>query len=76
MKYFETRFLEEAEKFIAKLDQKTISKISIPLTLQSKPTTQNYSKNYSKIFGSLEQDLADFKLDCWHFGTKQMIKIR
>jgi phage-related protein len=27
VKYFETRFLEEADKFISKLDKKTASKV-------------------------------------------------
>ena len=74
MKYFETQFLEEAEKFIAKLDRKTISKVFYTIDIAEQTNDPKLLKNYRMIFGSLEQNLSEFKLDCWHFGIKQTIK--
>jgi phage-related protein len=56
MRYFETKFLEEADKFISELDQKTIKKIfyNIDLAEQS---------NDSKLFKKLKNDI-------WEFRTK------
>lgn len=42
MRYFETRFLEEANEFIAGLDLKTVKKSFITLTLRNKQMTQNF----------------------------------
>jgi hypothetical protein len=42
MKYFETRFLEEADKFIAGLDSKTVKKIFYNIDLLNKQMTQNF----------------------------------
>ena len=42
MKYFETRFLEEAEEFISKLDSKTIKRSFTTSTLLNKRMTQNF----------------------------------
>ncbi|MDP3444787.1 MAG: type II toxin-antitoxin system RelE/ParE family toxin [Ignavibacteria bacterium] len=56
MKYFETRFLEEADKFIAGLDSKTVKKIfyNIDLTEQT---------NDAKLLKKLQNDI-------WEFRTK------
>jgi hypothetical protein len=52
MRYFETRFLEEANEFIATLDSKTAKKSFTTLILQNKRMTQNFLKNCNMIFGS------------------------
>jgi phage-related protein len=56
MKYFETRFLEEADKFIAGLDSKTVRKIfyNIDLAEQTKDP---------KLLKKLQNDI-------WEFRTK------
>jgi len=72
LQYFETRFLEEAEKFIAGLDPKAVRKVFIILTLLSKQTIRSFLKNYIKIFGSLEYALPENKFVCLLFGIKQM----
>jgi len=54
MKYFETRFLEEAEKFIAGLDSQIVKKIfyNIDLTEQT---------NDSKLLKKLQNDIWEFR---------------
>ena len=46
MRYFETKFLDEADEFIAKLDQKAIEKSFTTLTLQNKRMNQDCSRNF------------------------------
>lgn len=74
MRYFETKFLEEADEFFSLLDPKAIKKSYTILILQNKPTTQGFSRNYKKTFGSFGQSSQDFKSDCLHFGTSQITK--
>ena len=56
MKYFETKFLEEAEKFIASFDQKSINKIFYNVDLAEQT-------NDPKLFKKLQNDI-------WEFRTK------
>lgn len=56
MRYFETRFLEEADKFIAKLEPKTINKIFYNIDLAEQT-------NDPKLFKKLKDDI-------WEFRTK------
>ena len=56
MKYFETRFLEEAEAFIARLDVKTIKKIFYNIDLAEQT-------NDPKLLKKLQNDI-------WEFRTK------
>jgi phage-related protein len=56
MRYFETRFLEEADKFISKLDSKTIKKIIYNIDLAEQT-------NDPKLFKKLQNDI-------WEFRTK------
>ncbi|WP_192823329.1 type II toxin-antitoxin system RelE/ParE family toxin [Rufibacter sp. LB8] len=56
MQYFQTRFLEEAEKFISQLDSKTIRKILYNIDLAEQT-------NDPKLFKKLQQDI-------WEFRTK------
>ena len=56
MKYFETRFMEEANEFIADLDPKTIKKIFYNIDLAEQT-------NDSKLFKKLQNDI-------WEFRTK------
>lgn len=56
MKYFETRFMEEANEFIAKLDNKTIKKIFYNIDLAEQT-------NDPKLFKKLQNDI-------WELRTK------
>lgn len=54
MKYFETRFLEEAEEFISKLDSKTIKKIFYNIDLAEQT-------NDTKLLKKLQNDIWEFR---------------
>ena len=56
MKYFETKFLEEAKEFIAELDPKTIKKIFYNIDLAEQT-------NDPKLFKKLQNEI-------WEFRTK------
>ena len=56
MKYFETRFMEEANEFIAKLDPKTIKKIFYNIDLAEQT-------NDPKLFKKLQNEI-------WELRTK------
>lgn len=56
MRFFETRFLEEAKKFISSLDAKTIQKIIYNIDLAEQT-------NDPKLFKKLQDDI-------WEFRTK------
>jgi phage-related protein len=56
MQYFQTQFLEEADKFIAGLDPKTIKKIFYNIDLAEQT-------NDPKLFKKLQHDI-------WEFRTK------
>lgn len=57
MKYFETRFLEEADKFIAGLDPQIVKKIFYNIDLAEQT-------NDSKLLKKLQNDI-------WEFRTQQ-----
>ena len=54
MQYFETRFLEEADKFISKFDFKTIRKIFYNIDLAEQT-------NDPRLFKKLKQDIWEFR---------------
>ncbi len=54
MQYFQTQFLEEAEKFIAGLDPKLIRKILYNIDLAEQT-------NDPKLFKKLQQDIWEFR---------------
>lgn len=56
MRYFETKFLNEADEFIAKLDQKTAQKIIYNIDLAE-------HTNDPRLFKKLQNDI-------WEFRTK------
>ncbi len=56
MRYFETRFLEEANKFVASLDAKTVKKVLYNIDLAEQT-------NDPKLFKKLQKDI-------WEFRTK------
>ncbi len=56
MRYFETRFMEEANEFITELDPKTIKKIFYTIDLAEQT-------NDPKLFKKLRNDI-------WEFRTK------
>lgn len=56
MRYFETKFMDEANEFIAKLDQKMIKKIFYNIELAE-------HTNDPRLFKKLQNDI-------WEFRTK------
>ena len=62
MQFFQTRFLEEADKFISDLDQKAARKVfyNIDLAEQS---------NDPKLFKKLQKDIWEFRTN---FGGQQI----
>lgn len=54
MKFFETKFLEEAEEFISKLDRKTAIKVFYNIDLAEQT-------NDPKLFKKLQQDIWEFR---------------
>jgi hypothetical protein len=58
MRYFETRFLEEAEAFIAKLDRKSANKIFYNIDIAEQT-------NDPKLFKKLDSTI-------WEFRTKYL----
>jgi len=54
MRFFETKFLEEANKFIAQLDPKTIKKIFYHIDLAEQT-------NDPKLFKKLQNDIWEFR---------------
>ena len=56
MQYFQTRFLEEAEKFISELDIKTTKKIFYNLDIAEQT-------NDPKLFKKLQNDIWEFRVN-------------
>lgn len=54
MKFFETKFLEEAEKFISKLDKKTVAKVFYNIDIAEQT-------NDPKLFKKLQNDIWEFR---------------
>ena len=74
MQYFETKFLEEADEFISRLDAKTIKKIFYNIDLAEQT-------NDPKLFKKLQHDIWEFrskfaesKSDFLLFGTRRTLK--
>lgn len=61
MQYFQTRFLEEADKFLAALDPKVARKIIYNIDIAEQCNDPRLLKNYKMTFGNLGQTLADNK---------------
>jgi len=74
MRYFETKFLEEADEFISGLDRKTVRKILYNIDLAEQSNDPKLLRNFKMTFGSFGQSSQDFKLDFLHFGTRQITK--
>jgi len=68
MRFFETKFLDEADAFISQLDSKTLRKILYNFDLSEQTNDPTFLRNYKMIFGSFGQSSQDFKLDFLHFG--------
>ena len=54
MKYFETRFLDEADKFLAQLNEKTIAKVLYNIDIAEQT-------NDPKLFKKLQSDIWEFR---------------
>lgn len=61
MRYFETRFLEEAEEFISKLDKKSIAKIFYNIDLAEQT-------NDPRLFKKLNGEIWEFRSK--YFGNQ------
>ena len=61
MQYFETRFLEEAKKFITGLDQKAIRKLFYNIDLAEQT-------NDPKLFKKLQKNIWEFRV--YHAGIQ------
>ena len=57
MRFFETKFLEEADEFISQLDPKTIRKIFYNIDLAEQT-------NDPKLFKKLKNDIWEFRTRC------------
>lgn len=57
MKYFETLFLEEADKFLAELDPKTLKKIFYNIDLAEQT-------NDPRLLKKLQHDIWEFRTYC------------
>jgi phage-related protein len=55
MKYFETKFLEEADEFISKLDKKVIAKLFYNIDLAER-------KQDPRLFKKLKNEIWEFRL--------------
>ncbi|MEX8548018.1 MAG: type II toxin-antitoxin system RelE/ParE family toxin [Mucilaginibacter sp.] len=64
MKYFETRFLEEADEFIAKLDKKSASKVFYNIDLAEQT-------NDPKLFKKLKDEIWEFRSQ--YFGNQNRL---
>ena len=73
MKYFETRFLEEANEFISGLETKTVRKIFYNIDLAEQTNDPRLLKNFKMIFGSFGPHMQEFRSDFLHFGTRPII---
>jgi len=62
LQYFETRFLEEAEKFIAGLDPKAVRKVFYNIDLAEQT-------NNPELFKKLHKDIWEFRI---RFAGKQI----
>ena len=62
MRYFETRFLDEADTFIAKLDTKTITKVLYNIDIAEQT-------NDPKLFKKLQNEIWEFRI---RFGGIQI----
>jgi hypothetical protein len=74
MKFFEARFLEEAAKFIAELDSKTIKKIFYNIDLAEQTNDPKLLKKLQNDIWEFRKNTRDFKSDFLHFGTRQIVK--
>ncbi len=54
MRYFETQFLEDAEKFISELDSKTVRKVFYNIDLAEQT-------NDPRLFKKLQHDIWEFR---------------
>jgi phage-related protein len=55
MRFFETKFLEEADEFVSRLDRKTIKKIFYNIDLAEQT-------NDPKLFKKLQNDIWEFRI--------------
>ena len=61
MRFFETKFLVEADEFIGALGQPTIKKILYNIDLAEQTNDPNFLRNYKMRFGNSEPNSLDYK---------------
>lgn len=75
MHYFQTIFLDEADKFIAGLDAKTAKKVFYNIDLAEQTNDPKlFKKLQSDIWEFRAQSTVDSKLGYLHFGIKPTAK--
>lgn len=74
MRFFETKFSEEVEEFISRLEQKTIRKILYNIDLAEQTNDPKLFKKLQNDIWELRTSLQAFKLDFLHFVTKPITK--
>lgn len=67
MRYFETKFLEEADEFISGLDRKTIKKIFYNIDLAEQTNDPKLFKKLQNDIWEFRTKLQDFKSGFLHF---------
>ncbi len=72
---FEIVFLEEAFEFLSGLERKHSEKYFIISEKLKLRMTPNYSRNLTRIFGSLGLCIKDYNTDYLLFGIKTLQKI-
>ena len=74
MRFFETKFLEEADEFISQLDPKTIKKIFYNIDLAEQTNDPKLFKKLQNDIWELRTNFAGLQLDFWPFGTRPITK--
>jgi len=74
MRYFETRFLQEAEEFISRQEQKTVRKIIYNIDLAEQTNDPKLFKNFKTKFGNFVLIMQVFKSGYLHFGISRTTK--
>ena len=74
MRYFETRFLEEANEFISSLDLKTVKKIFYNIDLAEQTNDPKLFKKFQSDIWEFRTKHAGLQIRLLAFWTKLIIK--
>jgi phage-related protein len=73
MQYFQTIFLEEADKFIADLDAKIAKKVFYNVDLAQQANDPKLFKKLQNTFVNFAQSIVGFRFGYLHFGTNPTV---